>query len=231
MTRKAVTEVFCRTVFPHLSSNRNLTVAVVGAGSMEPELLALKGLWSVQMAYFGIASSEAIEIQHLDLNVPGKSNAYPHFDLVLCSQVLEHVFDVPAAFSNLCELAKPGGLIWIGVPMSNFVHGSPEYYSAGYAPELMQKLAEREGQEVVAVGYLGSRREYLSRHLTGIWFTDKQIQHPIFSYFGCEGNLLVKFLHNIKLVPARIFLAATSNHQKMNRLDATESWALIRTKI
>lgn len=215
---------------PLLPNSGTLRIAVVGAGPHEPELIALSEIGPLDIEYFGIEDVQASPMHPFDLNIENDLVVREKFDLVLCSQVLEHVFDVSQGYSNLASLTKPGGLIWIGVPMSNFVHGSPDYYSAGYAPEFMSKLADKNGHEIITTGFLGSRRAYLSRHMAGIWFTDRQIQHPILSYFGCEGNFSKKILHNIKLFPARIFLAMTSNVERGNRLHGTESWALVRTR-
>jgi SAM-dependent methyltransferase len=54
----------------------------------------------------------------LDLDVTAMPFANDHFDLVICSHVLEHVPDDRAAMRELFRVLKPGGLAILLVPMS-----------------------------------------------------------------------------------------------------------------
>lgn len=47
------------------------------------------------------------------------------FDLILCMYVLEHVYDVQAAVTNMCRALKPGGRMLIAVPHVYPYHDEP----------------------------------------------------------------------------------------------------------
>ena len=65
-----------------------------------------------------------------------------YFDLAICCQVLEHVWNISQAIHNISRLVKISGHVWINVPSSNMKHASPHYYSAGYQSEMIAKLFE-----------------------------------------------------------------------------------------
>jgi SAM-dependent methyltransferase len=54
------------------------------------------------------------------------------YDLVLCTSVLEHVRDVPAAAATLLRLTTPGGYLLITAPRSYPRHRAP--IDTGYRP-------------------------------------------------------------------------------------------------
>jgi 2-polyprenyl-3-methyl-5-hydroxy-6-metoxy-1,4-benzoquinol methylase len=80
---------------------------VIGGDRDDPEILALQGT-GIEFTVRTLGIDEAAD-EHLDLNMRGEHEA--HYDLVLCSQVLEHVWDHEATFSNLAALVRPGGLL------------------------------------------------------------------------------------------------------------------------
>ena len=79
---------------------------VIGADLTRPSLLLAAGA----ARRFGVDQALFIET---DLNQPGlKPGA---FDVVYCSGVLHHTPDPRAAFGSIVKLAKPGGLIVVGL--------------------------------------------------------------------------------------------------------------------
>ena len=55
------------------------------------------------------------------------------FDVILCSEVLEHVPDPTKALDEFTRLLKPGGRMILTVPFASIVHLSPYYYSTGFS--------------------------------------------------------------------------------------------------
>ena len=56
------------------------------------------------------------------------------FDVVLCTEVLEHVPDPVAALRKLYDLTKPGGKIIVTVPFLSLMHQAPFWFSSGLSP-------------------------------------------------------------------------------------------------
>ena len=161
---------------------------VVGGTPQDPEYQFIKSLGgTTHTSFLGIEDTD-FNFHHLDLNevprqiISGK--------LVLCSQVLEHVWNHKNFFLNLRDLTEENGYLWLNVPMSNFVHGSPDYYSAGFATDYLLRNLEDNGFEIVSSGSIGSRRYYTAIHLLGTWLTEKEHQNPFFNYHFQPGTTL-----------------------------------------
>lgn len=159
------------------AESRCMSIAIVGGDSEEIELEIFKQLnFGHKFSFLGIGENDI----HFDLNVKKRadSNLKEQFDLVICCQVLEHIWNMENAVSNLSELVKPSGLIWINVPTSNLKHGSPEFYSSGYQPELVEKMFETKNFVKIISGDLGSKRLYKITHKQQFWPSALEHQKP-----------------------------------------------------
>ena len=180
---------------------RAVKVAVVGGSEMEPELsiIAELGL-EFDVVVFGISS----ESEYLDLNL---LENFPighegRYHLVICCQVLEHLYNVKNSLENLDRLLSPGGYVWINVPTSNKKHLSPKYYSAGYQPDLIQKLIEPFGVELVEMGDVGSKRLYHMTHKQQYWPSQLEHRYPFLR--GIHNGLSYFILRFLKNIPRNI---------------------------
>lgn len=216
--RWEVTKKFYQSISPFLEDIQS--VAVVGGSSREPELAILQNITELNLEIFGIDPEvwETEKFHYVDLNYPILEQ-YKKFDLLLCSQVLEHLWDVKQALSNLTKLTAPGGLIWIGCPASNFPHGLPGYFSAGYQPDLIVNLLKLQKIEIITQGVLGSKRYYFLTHALQAWATIGQYRVPLF--FGLSRYYPFQILDRLS---ATFKSSKTSNLQKF----ATESYVLAR---
>jgi SAM-dependent methyltransferase len=175
--RWEVVERFNHHVSPFLKEIKS--IAVVGGGINEPELDVFRNSKDLVVHFFGIESNiETQNFTYLNLNT-NFENDTQQFDLVICSQVLEHIWDVKQGLENLIKLAKPSGLIWIGCPSSNYAHGSPDYFSAGYQPSLITNLMQHRGLQELVSGTLGSERYYFMTHGIQIWASRDEHKSPL----------------------------------------------------
>lgn len=76
------------------------------------------------------------------------------FDLILCTEVLEHVLDWPAAWSNLHRLLAPGGRLIITCPFIYPLHEEP-YDFWRPTSHALRRFAERAGLEIIEQRTLG----------------------------------------------------------------------------
>ena len=157
---------------------KKIAIAVVGGSEDEPELRCFqKRSKDYDVTIFGISENE----QNLDLNLEHQvtSEFRGKFDLVICCQVLEHVWNLHSAIDNLDLLTSVNGLIYISVPASNMKHKSPEYFAAGYQPELFINLLSLRGFETLLAGDVGSKRLYFMTHKQQYWPTYLEHRFPI----------------------------------------------------
>ena len=149
-------------------------IALVGGHIFEPELKVLE---YKALTHYGVEFDPRVETELFDLNIP--QIIHKSYDLVLCSQVLEHVYDVKQAIRNLAKLVGKGGYLWIACPASNYAHGSPEYFSAGYTPELITNLLPPEDFEIILAEKYGSERMYFYTHTLQRWPTQTEYDFPL----------------------------------------------------
>jgi SAM-dependent methyltransferase len=195
------------------------TIALVGGSKSDPELEDFAHRKNITITYFGVEDPVGEEFIYLDLNE--LNNFQRKFDLVISSQVLEHVWDLDTAFLNLRNLTKQNGLLWINCPTSNYAHGSPNYYSAGYTPEMISKNLEKIGFVILEQASFGSRRLYFLTHALQIWPSKSELSYPVF--FGISK-------YWFKQLPLRFYSTLLSNEQSSDLKLATESIVLGRLK-
>lgn len=225
-SRNWLTARFCEALTKISDEIQLKDIAVLGGGPEEPELQSLKE-FDTQITYLGIENTSGVkDFFYLDLD--NVNNFQQKFDLVICNQVIEHLFNLQNAFATIGSLVNHGGILWITAPANNFRHGSPHFYSAGYSKEFLEK--NLEGQKFVAVefGELSSKRVYMYRHLLQLWPTEFQIDYPLFAYFGTEGSILRKIIYNVKSLPVRILISLSSKKWEINGKFPVETFGLFK---
>jgi len=148
-------------------------VAVVGGSLEDPEVTLIKKLFpNAIIEIYGIEQNQ----KFLDLNKPAIFRE--SFDIVLCTNVIEHVFHHENFARNLLSLVEEDGFIWCAFPFSDMFHNSPKYYSAGYDPEYIEALFDRNGGIYLRSGIISSKRGYLFTHLLQDWPSEFRYKKP-----------------------------------------------------
>ena len=185
-------------------------VLVVGGTPKEPELKIFEDL-DIELNYIGVEPvGNSDNFQFLDLNKHAQISE--SYDLVICNQVLEHLYNLNQAFENLEKLVKPGGHLWITCPANNFRHGSPEFYCAGYSQEFLAFNLENIGFKSLDIGEISSRRVYYYRHLLNYWPSAREIRHPMLVIYGREKPMLQIARYNLKTVLIRFNILTSSRN-------------------
>ena len=174
---------------PFMSDVRS--VAVVGGSPNEPELKILERKLNLLIDYFGVDAFGIPDNSFTFLDLNKITELEKSYDLVICSQVLEHIWQHSNAFENLAKLVDDNGLIWIGCPASNYAHGSPNYYSAGFTPEFIANHLEANNFKILFGEAIGSKRYYFLTHILQVWASERMHRYPLFSdisrYFPKEA--------------------------------------------
>lgn len=100
----------------------------------------------------GYPASRKIESVRYD----GQSLPFPekHFDFILCSEVLEHVFNLEQIIGELQRVLKPGGHLLISTPFVWEEHERP-YDFARYTCFAWQYLLDRHGLDALSIEKTG----------------------------------------------------------------------------
>ena len=208
-------------------------VAVVGGTQKDPEVNSILLLFpEAKFHYFNISNDFSDENFHyLDLNeeLDSKLNNL-NFDLVLSSQVIEHIWNHGNYFKVLAHLCSPSGIIGVNCPKSNMVHGSPEYFSAGFTARYLAKNLEVYGCEILLESELGNRRYYLGIHLGRYWQTLGENRHPLWEYSIKPGTILGNIRKFLRDLPVRILLTFVKAVDSPNADYATEAFVAARLR-
>ena len=150
------------------------SVGIVGGSIEDLEVRILRDFYPhASFEILGIELSETF----LDLN-QGVSITR-NFDLLLCTNVLEHVYEHQNFAKNLKSLAGESGYVWLSVPFSDMYHGAPEFYSSGYDPKYVSQLLKQQSFEIRQAVNFGSERLYLFTHLLHDWPGMIRYYHPL----------------------------------------------------
>lgn len=228
-SRFLLLEAFQNHVLPRLKeldSDMPVRVAVVGGGYKEPELLLLRELgYEVHVVVFGIDVYD----HFLDLNQLNPANLNSNkFDLVLCSQVLEHTWNISNVLDNLTSLVSTrDGSLWINFPRSNREHGYPDYFFSGITPSVVQNflsIATRPSR-VLASGSLGTQRLYFMTHALPTWPSNKAHSFPLlFAFDEIEGiRRIPSYLFYFPLILVSQFISVNPQKREFH----TESYLII----
>lgn len=105
----------------------------------------------------------------IDAELPVAVTAPGPYDVVLCTEVLEHVADWGGAFKNLADLLRPGGQLLVTCPHFYPLHEEPEDYwrPTSYA---LEHFAKKNGMSVVSACRAGGSLDVLGTLLGNMYF-------------------------------------------------------------
>jgi 2-polyprenyl-3-methyl-5-hydroxy-6-metoxy-1,4-benzoquinol methylase len=91
------------------------------------------------------------------------------FDVVLCTEVLEHVPDPVRAFQHLADLLRSGGLIIVTVPFLSLMHQAPYWYQSGLSPFWFEYWAKRSNLQITELTVSGDYMDLMTQETKRIW--------------------------------------------------------------
>lgn len=71
------------------------------------------------------------------------------FDVVLCTEVLEHVPHPERVIAEFARVLKPGGRLLLSAPLGSGLHQDPYHYYGGFTPYWYQKFLTEAGFESI----------------------------------------------------------------------------------
>jgi ubiquinone/menaquinone biosynthesis C-methylase UbiE len=73
------------------------------------------------------------------------------FDVVLCTEVLEHVPEPARVVAELGRVLRPGGVLLLTAPLGSGLHQLPLHFYGGYTPFWYRKVLQEAGFERVEI--------------------------------------------------------------------------------
>jgi len=118
-----------RPVFKYLKSislnYKNLDILEIGSGDEEKKQSVIS-IFKDANTFLQTDIKE--EYNHMFLDITRPLEIENKFDLVICTSVLEHIFEMNLAVENLKKLVKKEGHLFISVPFIYPLHDEPADY-------------------------------------------------------------------------------------------------------
>lgn len=73
------------------------------------------------------------------------------FDVVLCTEVLEHVPEPIKAVQEMSRILKSGGIILLTAPLGSGLHQEPYHFYGGFTPYWYNKFLAENGFESISI--------------------------------------------------------------------------------
>lgn len=73
------------------------------------------------------------------------------FDVVICTEVIEHVPEPIAVMHEFGRIVAPGGRLILTAPLGSGIHQEPYHFYGGYTPFWYQRFLREAGFEAVAI--------------------------------------------------------------------------------
>lgn len=225
--RWLVARDFQRIVLSQPSSPK--TVGVVGGSPNDPEIKWIQRQFpEAKLTFLGIERIPNLDFIYFDLNI--NQDISRNFDLIHCAQVLEHVWDIKQAISNLLRLSRKDGLVWINCPASCHAHASPYYFSSGYQSQLISNLGLSLGARLCEYGQMGSPRSYFYEHTLRRWPDENEYQNPLLYMTPGRGGWIRAKFRWLKYFPERVLASLYSSKITDSPEFATQSWVALSKK-
>ncbi len=87
------------------------------------------------------------------------------FDVVLCTEVLEHVPFPVDALRELSRILKSKGILIITAPLSSGLHQQPYHFYGGFSPHFYKKFMSEFGLEIKEMKPIGGLLKHVSQEI------------------------------------------------------------------
>ena len=85
------------------------------------------------------------------------------FDVILCTEVLEHVPEPIKVLQEISRILRPGGRAFITAPLGSGLHQLPFHFYGGYTPEWYRRFSKEAGLEATEITPNGGFFKHLAQ--------------------------------------------------------------------
>ena len=121
------------------------------------------------------------------------------FDVILCTEVLEHTPEPIEAMREMSRILRPGGRLFVTAPLGSGLHQLPYHYYGGYTPEWYKHFSSKFGLCVTEISPNGGFFKLLAQECARVVWTLPQ-------HLQLHGNN-VEFIRNLfgEWIPRYLF--------------------------
>jgi len=97
------------------------------------------------------------------------------FDVVLCTEVLEHLPDPIPVIREISRLLRPGGTLLLTAPLGSGIHQEPFHFYGGYTPYFYHKVLGENGFKQIHIEANGGSFAHFAQWC--VWFVKSTLNH------------------------------------------------------
>jgi ubiquinone/menaquinone biosynthesis C-methylase UbiE len=152
---------------------KGFSILDVGAGELKFKKYCKHLNYTAQdfCEYTGVGDNTGLQTADWDvssIDIVSDINQIPiegqTMDVVLCTEVLEHVPDAVSALKEFSRIIKPGGVLLLTAPFSSLTHFAP-YHFCGYNKYWYQHHLHKLGFDIEVVDHNGSWFHFVAQEL------------------------------------------------------------------
>lgn len=151
--------------------------------------------------YDGVGSDSALHTKSWDTStidiisdivaIPEPDNS---FDIILCTEVLEHIPDPVSAIREFHRLLIPGGELILTVPFCSLTHMAPYHFFSGFNKYFFEHFLPIIGFDIIEMSPNGDYNEFLAQELRRLPVLYPSLPLPVAVAF----RLVLRFLGNTR---------------------------------
>ncbi len=114
------------------------------------------------------------------------------FDVILCSEVLEHLPDPMAALDEMTRLLKEDGLLILTTPFASMVHMAPFYFYSGFSKYWFEYHLTRRGLTIEELTPNGDWFALLRQEVRRLGYIERSLKNwswPLAYLYGLLGAI------------------------------------------
>jgi len=114
------------------------------------------------------------------------------FDVVLCTEVLEHIPEPTHALDEFARLLKPGGLLILTAPFASFVHMAPYHFCSGFSKYWYEYHLPLRGFAIIELIPNGDWNSFLMQEISRLGGLERKHRNwswPLAYLYGLLGGI------------------------------------------
>ena len=137
------------------------------------------------------------------------------YDVLICTEVLEHIPDIKSVFKKFKKLLKPKGDLLLTFPFASMYHQEPHFFSSGYSTYLIENLCKEFDMEIKECQQSGTYINSVQLDFLRInYFYRKDLN---FIYKLSNKIILYFVLNYLRLIEGKN-INLNENNKKLNNL-------------
>jgi len=188
----------------NIPTGKRILDAGAGELRMKPYCAHLDYVSQDFCQYEGKGDGQALQVgawdtTHIDIVSDIASIPVPDasFDVVLCTEVLEHIPNPVTAVEEFCRILKPGGILLLTAPFCSLTHFAPYHFASGLNRYWYEEHLPRRGMVIKEITANGNWFEFVGQELSRARFVSHSYASPLLGWLLLAASYPMRALLGI----------------------------------